>query len=105
LDGVGFVLGFDHPWDVDNKYLSVSDNREIILKLVCYGSIRPYQDRVLYALSIFIIFIFLIINCNVPFFLGSQDTVMVYTVSHKPLDGGVREMILVKSLLNYKVKT
>jgi hypothetical protein len=44
-------------------------------------------------------------GCNVPFFLGSRDTVMVYTVSRKPLDGRVREMILVKSLSNYKVKT
>jgi hypothetical protein len=25
-------------------------------------------------------------ECNVPFFLGSQNTVVVYTVSHKPLD-------------------
>jgi hypothetical protein len=27
------------------------------------------------------------IKVNVPFFLGSQNTVVVYTVSRKPLDG------------------
>jgi hypothetical protein len=43
-------------------------------------------------------------DCNVPFFLGSRNTVVVYTVSRKPLDGGAGETILVKSLSNYKVK-
>jgi hypothetical protein len=43
-------------------------------------------------------------KCNVPFPLGSQNTVVVYPISRKPLDGQAREMILVKSLLNYKVK-
>jgi hypothetical protein len=41
---------------------------------------------------------------NVPFPLGNQKTMVVYTISRKPLDGRVREMILVKSLSNYKVK-
>jgi hypothetical protein len=43
-------------------------------------------------------------DCNVPFLLGSQNTMVVYTISRKPLDRRVREMILVKSLSNYKVK-
>jgi hypothetical protein len=43
-------------------------------------------------------------DCNVPFPLGSQNTVVVYPISRKPLDGQAREMILVKSLSNYKVK-
>jgi hypothetical protein len=42
--------------------------------------------------------------CNVPFPLDSQNTVVVYPISRKPLDGQAREMILVKSLSNYKVK-
>jgi hypothetical protein len=43
-------------------------------------------------------------DCNVPFPLGSRNTVVVYPISRKPLNGQAREMTLVKSLLNYKVK-
>jgi hypothetical protein len=43
-------------------------------------------------------------HCNVPFPLGSQNTVVVYPISRKSLDERAREMILVKSLSNYKVK-
>jgi hypothetical protein len=43
-------------------------------------------------------------HCNVPFPLGSRNTVVVYPISRKPLDKQAREMILVKSLSNYKVK-
>ena len=43
-------------------------------------------------------------GCNVPFPLGNRDTVVVYPISRKPLNGQAREMTLVKSLLNYKAK-
>jgi hypothetical protein len=43
-------------------------------------------------------------DCNVPFPLGSRNTVVVYPISRKPLNGQAREMTLVKSLLSYKVK-
>jgi hypothetical protein len=42
--------------------------------------------------------------CNVPFPLGSRNTVVVYPFSRKPLNGQAREMTLVKSLLSYKAK-
>jgi hypothetical protein len=43
-------------------------------------------------------------DCNVPLPLGSRDTVVVYPISRKLLNGQAREMTLVKSLLSYKVK-
>jgi hypothetical protein len=43
-------------------------------------------------------------DCNVPFPLGSWDTVVVYPISRKPLNGQAREITLVKPLLSYKAK-